>query len=43
MFTGFSQHTIDFMWNLRFNNEKPWFEAHKDEYLRDLVINSQEE
>jgi len=37
MFTGFSQHTIDFMWNLRFNNEKPWFEAHKDEYLRDFL------
>ena len=37
MFTGFSQHTIDFMWNLRFNNAKPWFEAHKDEYLRDFL------
>jgi len=36
MFEGFSQKTIDFMWNLRFNNEKVWFEAHKDEYLRDF-------
>jgi len=36
-FNGFSQKTIDFMWNLRFNNEKQWFEAHKDEYLRDFL------
>ena len=32
MFTGFSQSTIDFMWNLRFNNNKPWFTEHKDEF-----------
>ena len=37
MFEGFTQRTIDFMWNLRLNNEKPWFEAHKDEYLRDFL------
>ncbi|MCL1829137.1 MAG: DUF2461 domain-containing protein [Oscillospiraceae bacterium] len=37
MFEGFSQRTIDFMQHLRFNNEKPWFEAHKDEYLRDFL------
>jgi len=36
MFEGFSQKTIDFMWNLRFNNEKSWFEAHKDEFIRDF-------
>lgn len=35
-FTGFSQSTIDFMWNLRFNNNKPWFESHKDEFIRDF-------
>ena len=34
MFEGFSQQTIDFMWNLRFNNEKLWFEEHKDEFKR---------
>lgn len=33
MFEGFSKQTIDFMWGIRFNNEKSWFEAHKDEYL----------
>jgi uncharacterized protein (TIGR02453 family) len=32
MFQGFTGKTIDFMWNLRFNNEKSWFDAHKDEY-----------
>ena len=36
MFEGFSQKTIDFMWNLRFNNNKSWFEEHKDEYIRDF-------
>jgi len=25
------------MWNLRFNNNKPWFDAHKDEYKRDFL------
>ena len=34
MFNGFSQGTIDFMWNLRFNNKRLWFEAHKDEFIR---------
>ena len=36
MFEGFSQKTIDFMWNLRFNNEKSWFEAHKEEYIKEF-------
>ena len=36
MFTGFSQSTIDFMWSIRLNNNKPWFEAHKDEFKRDF-------
>lgn len=33
MFQGFSDATIDFMWGIRFNNERPWFQAHKEEYL----------
>jgi len=37
MFEGFSSRTIDFMWNLRFNNRKPWFEEHKEEYRRDFL------
>ena len=32
MFEGFSQETVDFMWGIRFNNERPWFEAHKGDY-----------
>lgn len=32
MFQGFSQETVDFMWGIRFNNERPWFEAHKSDY-----------
>lgn len=38
MFEGFSPHTIEFMWNLRYNNEKPWFDAHKDEFQRDFQL-----
>ena len=29
MFTGFTDATVDFMWGIRFNNERPWFEAQK--------------
>lgn len=36
MFEGFRPETIDFLWGIRFNNEKPWFEAHKQEYLDHL-------
>jgi uncharacterized protein (TIGR02453 family) len=36
MFEGFSERTFDFMWNLHFNNNKPWFEEHKNEYLNDF-------
>lgn len=32
MFSGFTTQTIDFLWNIRFNNNKSWFEAHKEEY-----------
>lgn len=34
MFEGFSPKVIDFMWNLRLNNEKPWFDEHKAEFQR---------
>lgn len=36
MFTGFTQKTIDFMWNIRLNNNKPWFDEHKYAYKRDF-------
>ena len=33
MFQGFSQGAVDFLWGIRFHNERAWFEAHKEEYL----------
>lgn len=37
LFSGFTQQTIDFLWNLRLNNNRAWFEAHKEEYRRVLL------
>lgn len=36
MFQGFTPESIEFLWGVRFNNERPWFEAHKQQYL-DLI------
>ena len=36
MFTGFTQETSDFLWDLSFNNERPWFQAHKEQFERCL-------
>ena len=36
MFQGFSPKTIDFMWNLRLNNQKAWFEANKEQFKEDF-------
>jgi len=36
MFQGFSPQTIEFMWNLRLNNRKEWFEANKDAFKQDF-------
>ena len=33
MFTGFTDETVDFMWGIRFNNERTWFEAIKTSIL----------
>ena len=33
MFQGFSQGSVDFLWGIRFNNERSWFLEHKQEYL----------
>jgi len=32
MFTGFTPRTLDFIWELRFNNNREWFTAHKEEF-----------
>lgn len=36
MFIGFSDATIDFLWELRFHNERPWFLEHKQVFLDTL-------
>ena len=36
MFNGFSPRTIDFMWNLRLNNRKAWFEENKEHFQEDF-------
>ena len=33
MFQGFTDETVDFMWGIRFNNDRTWFEANKQTYL----------
>lgn len=33
MFQGFSQAAIDFLWGISFNNERSWFQEHKQEFL----------
>ncbi len=35
-FQGFSPETIDFLWGLRFNNNREWFEPHKKQYVKTL-------
>lgn len=37
MFTGYPDSAMDFLWGIRFNNERPWFEAHKSEYLQNIL------
>ncbi len=37
MFQGYTQETVDFMWGIRFNNERSWFMEHKEEYQRHLL------
>lgn len=50
MFQGFSPESIEFLWGIRFNNERSWFEEHKQQYieliqrpLRELGVELQQE
>lgn len=50
MFQGFTPEGIEFLWGIRFNNERPWFQAHKQQYidliqepLRQLAVEVQQE
>ena len=36
MFEGFSRETSDFLWDLSFHNERPWFQEHREQYMRVL-------
>ena len=36
MFNGFSKQTADFLWELSFNNERPWVLAHREDFERAL-------
>lgn len=36
MFSGFTKEASDFLWELSFNNERPWFKEHKEQYERCL-------
>lgn len=36
MFEGFSPETGEFLWELSFHNERPWFQAHKEQFVRCL-------
>ena len=36
MFAGFSPQTVDFLWGIRFNNNREWFLAHKQDYVNYL-------
>lgn len=38
MFTGFSDDTFDFLFGLSLHNERPWFQAHKQEFLDVLKV-----
>ncbi len=35
-FKGFSPETIDFLWGIRMNNNRTWFEEHKKDYVNYL-------
>lgn len=35
--TTYSEKTVEFLWNLRLNNSREWFQAHKTEY-EDLML-----
>ena len=37
MFQVYTQETVDFMWGIRFNNEREWFLAHKEDYQKHLL------
>ena len=41
-FQGYTQETVDFMWGIRFNNERGWFLEHKDDYINTFLTPTRE-
>ena len=37
MFDGFTKNAVDFLWGIRLNNNKPWYEHHKEDYRQYLA------
>ncbi len=37
MFRGYTQETVDFLWGIRFNNNREWFTPRKEFYQRCLL------
>ena len=33
MFSGFTPETVDFLWGIRMNNNRDWFQANKQHYI----------
>ena len=36
MFDGFTRETSEFLWDLTFHNERPWFQEHREQYMHVL-------
>ena len=36
MFEGFTPETVDFLWGIRMNNNREWFQEHKKDYVNYL-------
>lgn len=36
MFSGFTPETVDFLWGIRMNNNRDWFQANKQHYIDHL-------
>lgn len=41
-FRGYTQETVDFMWGIRFNNERGWFMEHKQDYIDTFLTPTRE-
>ena len=42
MFTGYSDKTVDFFWDIRFNNSREWFHPRKDQFNEYIMTPTKE-